>query len=420
VAVSILTLVGSASLGLQAGGWSDLDRVVSRFSREQLVLRVVALLNALATSRDATLDLNASYVKILPSELAARIRAVRSSERNATFLEPWQQLVILKRALAVGPQVGEKAFGTPEGETAFFDACRFAADVLDPGSPFEGESTQDSDAWIKIAANMMPRIWLSNPPAFGASIARLEVMLGDTPHANALKERFPDAIGLTVQDAHTLIRFLAVWVNRLKLKDLFADPAAIRFNPATWLGTAKISQDSLDRFLTSRPVALKMDETTAGTKTSTLPFRDRPFLEFSDKTMAACFPPFIVEKLTADVFWWLKDIGSDQSHAWQQDWGYVAEDYVIRVLKGIAIASGCHFAVHVESTEGEVDALMWRDGQVALFEVTTSSLREAESSTTDWRVLRTGLLRAFVQNPTRWSWRLIGDPSGRLARARVA
>ena len=59
----------------------------------------------------------------------------------------------------------------------------------------------------------------------------------------------------------------------------------------------------------------------------------------------------------------------------------------------------CVFKPRLETPEGEVDGVMWMKGHVAVIEVTSSSLREADGTSADWEVLRDGLRRAFVENP---------------------
>jgi len=233
----------------------------------------MAILHALAAGADAHRRLNSAYLDIAPSDAARRIRVVQQVRGNASFLEEWQQLVVLKRALMLSPDAGRVTFLTPDGESMFFNACRFAADVLGPeGDPFEGDAKDDPNAWIKIAAHFMPRIWLSNPPGFHTSIGRFELMLGtDSAHVSALKARFPEALDLTFDETQTLARFLTVWVNRYRFDELFKDPGSIRLNPATWLGPAQIPQERLERFLgrTSRRIAVVLDE--VGLRASPLP-----------------------------------------------------------------------------------------------------------------------------------------------------
>jgi hypothetical protein len=119
---------------------------------------------------------------------------------------------------------------------------------------------------------------------------------------------------------------------------------------------------------------------------------------FSDNSCAPVYPPFVTEKLTPDVFWWLKALDDDQQLKWQDDWGYVAEAYVIHVLARVAGYGNLRLAPRVETGEGEVDAVISVNDHVALIEITSSSLREAETTSADWKLLRSGLIRGFVEN----------------------
>jgi hypothetical protein len=70
------------------------------------------------------------------------------------------------------------------------------------------------------------------------------------------------------------------------------------------------------------------------------------------------------------------------------------------VLRRMAESWGCVFAPRIESEEGEIDAVIVCKGHVAVVEITSSSLRDAEGTSTDWQRLRTGLQRTFVENAT--------------------
>jgi hypothetical protein len=79
-----------------------------------------------------------------------RIRRVqRGRGGNGSFLEEWQQVVLLKRALMISPDEGRLELMTPGGEAMFFDACRYAADVLGPeDDPFDREVAQDPNSTL--------------------------------------------------------------------------------------------------------------------------------------------------------------------------------------------------------------------------------------------------------------------------------
>jgi hypothetical protein len=102
--------------------------------------------------------------------------------------------------------------------------------------------------------------------------------------------------------------------------------------------------------------------------------------------------------MTPDVFWWLKTLEEDQQQKWQDDWGYVAEAYALKVLTRVASFGNCSVAPRANTPEGEVDAVIWVNGHVALVEVTSSSLREAETTSANWELLRDGLRRGFIEN----------------------
>ena len=145
-----------------------------------------------------------------------------------------------------------------------------------------------------------------------------------------------------------------------------------------------------------------------------LPFRDKPFLRFRDDTVAPVMRELVLEKLTSDVFWWLKQPDVPQDMLWQQDWGYLTEGYLLWILGRIAAEHGSGFKSRIQWEGGEVDAAMWFKGHVALFEITSSSLSEAAGNMGDWEVLRSGLHRAFVES------RRPGKPPNREAILQLA
>lgn len=411
ISPAVGVLICSKELGLASGGLSELQETVRRFSREPLVMRTLWVLNALATGGEGSYtNVTNSLLSILPEDLRSRIASATSGGKS-TFLEPLQQLLVLKHALALPTEWnGSAAFMTEEGERSYVDVCRFASDVLRPPDPFaDAGNAGDPDAWVKIAADMMPRLALVNQLNVAAWIARFDIMFREMPlrdeqvaaRVAALRARFSQVLdGLTFDEVTTLVQFLSLWVVGLEFVDLFKDPSAIQIDAATWLTNTDLPIDALVRLLKragrdmASPLVLDNDITA-----SLIAFRDRPFLTFPNGTAAPVFPGFVLEKLTPDIFWWLKDVDIDQSRLWQNDWGYVAESYVLQVLNRVADAANCDFEGRIKIEGAEVDAAMWANRHVAVFEITTSSLRETEETSANWKTVRDGLLRAFVENP---------------------
>ena len=121
-------------------------------------------------------------------------------------------------------------------------------------------------------------------------------------------------------------------------------------------------------------------------------------MAFRDGTVAPAAREFVLEKLTADLFWWLKDPDVPQSQLWQTDWGALAEGYVLWLVEQAAVASGCGFARNVTWGNEELDAAVWFKGHVALVEVSSSGLSDEAGNSGDWAKLRLGLQQAFVQS----------------------
>jgi hypothetical protein len=134
---TISVTIASDDLGLVPGDLGQIDAAVRRFSREALVLRTVSVLNALAALGKDAKNLSVDFAQILPSGARAKLLSVLSKD-NALFLEPWQQIVVLRRTLEASPEEAkpELDFLTEAGENCYFDICRFASDMLRGSDPF--------------------------------------------------------------------------------------------------------------------------------------------------------------------------------------------------------------------------------------------------------------------------------------------
>lgn len=243
--------IGSTELGLTRGTLAQLDAVLRRFDRESVVLRIVSILNVIALGKTVGLEkseivrsLSEQYLKVLPPEPRNALAGALQN-RDAIFFDPWQLLLMLKRALIVSPaDHRELDFATANGEAGFFDACRFAEDLVIPDHANVADDADDrATSWVKVAAGMMPRLWMLNPPNPAVAMARFRVMFvrmaaDDATVAErvkALDERFPAAMnGLTLAETSALVNFLGVWSIRHKPADVFRDPSILRLNPETF------------------------------------------------------------------------------------------------------------------------------------------------------------------------------------------
>src|SRR5262245_21906374 len=125
----VATTIASGELGLAKGSLAELDACVAKLPREQLALRLVGVLTGFAADHGAHgRNVNVTFAKALAgSERCSRLsRALE--KRNAIFIEPLQQLVMLRRCLTVGGN-GDCDVWSDAGLAAYFDACRYAADV---------------------------------------------------------------------------------------------------------------------------------------------------------------------------------------------------------------------------------------------------------------------------------------------------
>ncbi len=403
----IFVTIDSAQLGLQPGGLAELDACVAQFPREHLILRSIAVLHALSADRDkGHWTVNATFGRAAGGEVE-RLLTEALQKENASFLEPLQQLLLLRRAMTLCKDTGTLDVTSDAAMRAYFDACRFAADITSRKSKEEPSGTS-IDEWMKVAAGFSTRLWLTNTVNPNNWVARTRLMLDRLPaengdlkkYADALKQRFPAAIGLSYDEVFTLVTFLSYWTLGLDLNQIFEDYSRIWLNPDTWLQETDVPVARFKAFLqrTTRDWTETLSDSAYGGPVSTLPFRDRPFVSFRDGTVAPVTREFVLEKLTADIFWWVKDPDVLQQQPWQQDWGYLAEAYVLWLLEKIAASSNCEFRKNVKWDGGEIDAAIWFKGHVALVEITSSSLSDDAAYSGDPGKFRAGLHQAFVQS----------------------
>ena len=125
----ILTTIGSRELVLAPGGLSELDACVAKFPREHLMLRTISVLHALSADRaNGYRRVNTTFAGALGAGYERLSTAL--AKENASFLEPLQQLVLLRRAMTVCDESGEIDLGTDAGLRWYLDACRFTADLV--------------------------------------------------------------------------------------------------------------------------------------------------------------------------------------------------------------------------------------------------------------------------------------------------
>ena len=176
------------------------------------------------------------------------------------------------------------------------------------------------------------------------------------------------------------------------------NPQIVRLNPKTFFKNTVFGRKKLDRFVNRTALEAKAGVSSAADK-SVVVFRDRPLIRFSDGSIAPIFPAFLAEKLTADLFWWLKPLAGKQHRAWQADWGQVVETYVLRKMEAIADGQLDWRPRVPLRPKGELDGALWHDGDIILIEVTSSLLLEAEAISGDWRQLQAGLRRILIERP---------------------
>jgi hypothetical protein len=425
MATKVAVTIGSPELGLHIGTIADLDRAVALLNKEQLIRRIVTVLHALHADRPKGYQfVNGTFLASLLGEKRDRLRGALASG-DTVFIEPWQQLLVLRRAMARAGADDGVDVNSALGLESYFEACRYAADSLVPAC-LVPDDAPDATAWLHIASGLLPRLWLTTPLSPNEWIARQRITLDRLPNQDRALEpcaaeliaRFPTAVGLSHGDLLLLVAMLSYGSLKPTLEELFSSSSPIAFSPETWLSKTDIPLENLRRLLerASRNWDELIPDNAYGGPTSILVFRDRPIVRFSDGAFAPVMRELAIEKLGSDIFWWTKsDAASEQDDPWQRCWGRLFEAYCLVVLRRIAGATGCGFLAPVSwGGDLEMDAAMWFKGHVALFEITCSSLRDADAHSLDPDRLRSAVSRSFVEANSSGKTKL--EAVGQLAR----
>ena len=403
---SFRVLIGSAELALPAGSLAELDAEVSTLAHEPFVLRVASVLAGLAADRSAGYrNVSLSFAKVLGS--SHPISKALNADAESLFLEPLQQLVLLRRALTA-PANGAVEVWSDKGVASYLNACRYAADII-PTTVDPGTAKTEAEASVQVAANFLLRASLAEPPQVTNWIARMRLMLNELPKANTevkecvqrLRDRIEFAFGLTFEEVATFVGLLSLWSMRFtKLEDVFSPKAGIALNPDSWHSQTTIDKEHLVKFFdrTALSSSASLSDAAVGGPTSILPFRDRPFIRFADGNIAPVHPALVLEKVTYDLFWWSGTLDKKQEHPWQRDWGELVEAYVVQVLAWIAAQTGCGFKADVRWDTKQIDAVMWFKGHVALFEISAAMLTDVAAHSGEHERLAAGLAQILVRS----------------------
>lgn len=407
---SFSVTIGSPQLGLPSGELADLNVAIAQLNREQLAIRTVAVLAGLFADLDnGMVNVSKSLAGGLGGEAGAAIAQALKKD-NAVFVEPMQQLVMLRRCPTVATNEPPGEWSDPNLKV-YFDACRYAADVCTVGADEDAKwkDSELAETALVVGASFLLRMSLLNPTHPTHWIARMRLMLRDLPKEDArakpwaerLENRISSTFGITFDAVGRLVGMLTLWSLRFKtMAEVFKPGAGIGFKLDTWLSKTKIPEDDLLKFFnrTARKTDEFLTDDKLGGPISILPFRDRPFVQFADGAFAPVYPALVSEKLTYDLFWWAGTPEKKQDHPWQRDWGDLVELYVVRLLNWIATQSGCGFKADIKWGAGQLDAAMWFKGHVALFEISAGMMTDLAAHMGDPEALRDGLTRTLVRS----------------------
>jgi hypothetical protein len=407
-----ILIVTHKELGQCGASEDTVRRLMSRFRRDELIGFVLRLLGALNVDKEARFQtINRRFVEWAGERAADAMRQAQATDATATWLliEPWQELLMLRSVIQHCPLDGVLHLESPEGKAAFLDACLSINDLTVPrGEPTTGDPVTDG---LKAAATITPRLWLDNPPNLNNGVARMIVFLKDLPaqfddirpHADLLRRRFEESLGVPFGEALALTAFLGYWAIAQRPDQVLDDPTSALVNPQTWLEQTDIRADDWDRFRARVSAPLSQIGAsvpgTGGHWFDPLRFRDRPLIELPNGFLFVSMPDLLAEKSSFDMFWWLTEgpAGAQQQNPWQTAFGKLCERYVLSTLHSIADATGGTIIPNFAWENGEIDALYWADGRLAMFEVSGSFVNNAQKMSGDWQSFRAGLATAFVE-----------------------
>lgn len=426
-----IQIIDSVSLGRPRPTARALDEALSPLPRDEVIARALQITAAHALDKDTRYQrVHQWFLDWLGPELSQPLEAVQPIRTGLVvrFVDPWQQLVLLRRATEVSPQQGQIRLGSPEGRRLYFEACLAATDLSIPPDP--PLSNDPVVAALQAAAHFLPRMWLLNPPNLNNAVARLILFLEELPQAfppirpdaETLRRRFTEVLGLPFGEVLALTAFLGYWSIAPSFEVCLAHPESLWIDPQTWLVNTTVPPEMLERLLSRIAVPLEqlpqhLASTTQGSPwLDPLPFRDRPLIRYPDGRVAVTMPELLMEKAGFDIFWWLTEGpgGTRQVRTWQQAFGRLCECYVLGILAEIAEATGANYRPNVTWEGGELDALMWGEDRLAVFEVSGGFLPHASRVSGQWNSLRDALRQRFVERQTTQGSEL--EAVGQLAR----
>jgi predicted component of type VI protein secretion system len=401
----------SEDLGYERGTADGLSGLLSRLGRSAAAMKALQIAAALgADVENRYRTVNELLLRGVSDELKRRIHILQKGSSGAryVFFEPWQQLLLARHLSRFGSDAPDALDPeSAEGREVFVEACRVVNDLSMPPAPaLSGDAVTDA---LIVAANIIPRLWLLNPPQMNNAQARLlsflEVIPREHPEradASAmLRDRFNEVLGVPFEDVIDLTAFLGYWSISQGAQAILRDLNVVRVAPEVWLQQTNLSRDTFEQFVAriSQPFTELSPEAPPGAASSwwdPLGFRDRPLIRFEDGSFVIAMPELLMEKGGFDMFWWLTEGpgGSSQVRAWQEAFGRLCEAYVLDLLR---VTEDGHVFPNVRWATGEIDALIWSRDRLAVVEVCSGFMANAPKMSGDYFRLRDELTRRYVE-----------------------
>lgn len=248
-----------------------------------------------------------------------------------------------------------------------------------------------------LGIQLAPLLELYNPPKMDQAVVRAETIFSEILNSQEMQpivqrelkgfdlgQAFFDATGLTLDNYKELILTIVIWLYGHTSKELIDNPNLLMFSRSGLIKNTAIKAEDFNRYLSLD--SLKLSEVTASfsSKAATLLphfdyvlFRSRPLLELEDDMFVCADPCFVVEKLSAGIYWTIVDsLKGKKGGTALTAFGYLFEIYVNRILRQVSPSNGYFIASPKYKTgESSFDGIICRGKHLIVMEHKASFMK---------------------------------------------
>lgn len=249
-----------------------------------------------------------------------------------------------------------------------------------------------------LGMQLAPLVDLYNPPKINYAAVRAEAIFSEilnSPDMQALVPRelkgldiakvFRDFTGLTIDQYKELNLGIISWLFGSAPQEVLRDSGSFIFRRERFINDTLIKPEDFARYLVLDSVKLsELKGIFEANKTKLLPqwdhviLRNRPLLQVEADAFACVDPCFVVEKLSAGIYWAIIDglKGGDAGNLAFNAFGYLFEMYMNRILQQISPLDGPFIASpRYDNGDNAVDGSICRGSHLILMEYKASFIR---------------------------------------------